>query len=158
MDPTNEDLPISIWKVMNPGTHAKIVQVLENDAKVRQVLAAFTQSPSGTTRDQAVDTIVRFTGNCIGQAAVQEAQGSSASDLALTPSDPNRSIYKVLPNGEGPIFTVIDADASARAALHAGNDDATVSLISRMTGRCVGQTLFSLALGLPSIVGKLLAL
>jgi hypothetical protein len=158
MDPNNEDQPISMWKVMNPGTHAKIVQVLENDATVKQALAAFAQSPSDQTRDQAVNTIVRFTGNCIGQAAIQEAQGSGASELNLTPNDPTRSIYRVLPGGENPIFTVIDADANARNALHTGNNDATVSLISRMTGRCVGQTLFGQAIGLPNIVGRLMAL
>jgi hypothetical protein len=158
LNPDSEDQPISIWKVMNHGTHARIVQVLETDADVQHVLAAFKQSPSGTTRDQAVNTIVRFTGNCIGQAAIQEAQGKGASALTLTPNDQSRSIYKVLPEGENPIFTVIDADSDARNALHAGNDDATVSLISRMTGRCVGQTLVGLGMGLPGVVARLTAL
>src|SRR5436305_1881432 len=100
LNPDNEDQPLSIWKVMNQGTHARIVKVLEADADVTGVLAAFRQSPSGTTRDKAVNTLVRYTGNCIGQAAIQEAQGKGASELTLTPSDPSRSIYKVLPDGE----------------------------------------------------------
>ena len=79
--------------------------------------------------------------------------------MALTPAEPSRSIYKVLqPGQEATISQVISTDAQARSALHAGNDDATVSLISRMTGRCVGQTFFGLGMGLPGIVGQLLKL
>ncbi len=137
LNPDSEDAPVAVWKVMKPGTHAAIVQALEADTTIKGVL------------------IVRFTGNCIGQAAVQELAGKDPGNLAFTPNDPTKSIYRVLPQGEEPIFTVIDADAQARNALHQGNNDATISLISRMTGRCVGQTLFGLGIGFFSAVGKL---
>jgi hypothetical protein len=140
---------------MTQGTHAQIVKVLEADADIQAALAAFKSGPSDTTRDKAIDTIVRYTGNCIGQAALQEAQGKGPGALSLTPKDASRSIYKALPTGEQPIFTAIDADASARDALHTGNDDTTVTLVSRMTGRCVGQSLFGLGIGLPAVLAKL---
>ncbi len=155
LNPDSEDAPVAVWKVMKPGTHAAIVQALEADTTIKGVLADFNNTPNAATRDKAVDTIVRFTGNCIGQAAVQELAGKDPGNLAFTPNDPTKSIYRVLPQGEEPIFTVIDADAQARNALHQGNNDATISLISRMTGRCVGQTLFGLGIGFFSAVGKL---
>jgi hypothetical protein len=155
LDPNNEDALISVWKVMKPGTHAQIVKVLEADADIKAALTAFKNSPSDATRDKAVDTTVRFTGNCIGQAALQELEDKDPAELALTPKDPAKSIYRVLTGGQKPIFTVINADANTRNALHGGNQDAIVSLISRMTGRCVGQTLFGQGIGFFAAVGKL---
>ena len=155
LEPDNENAPVAVWKVMKPGTHAAIVKALEADADISQVLQAFKNNPSSTTRDNAVTTLVRYTGNCIGQAALQEMQGKDPASLTFTPKDPTVSIYKVLQQGEEPIFTVIDADANTRNALHQGNNDATISLISRMTGRCVGQTLFQAGIGFFAAAGKL---
>src|SRR5437588_6851597 len=97
LEPGNEDRPFAMWKVMNHGTHAQIVKVLEADSQITTVLKAFKAGPSDATRDKAIDTIVRFTGNCIGQAAIQEAKGKKASELTLTPAADSQSIYKLLP-------------------------------------------------------------
>jgi hypothetical protein len=155
LNPEDENAPVAVWKIMKPGTHAAIVTALEADADIKGVLAAFKSNPNGATRDKAVDTIVRFTGNCIGQAALAEAQDKSPSSISFTPKDASRSIFKTLQDGEKPIFTAIDADAQTRNALHQGHDDVTISLISRMTGRCVGQTLFQSGIGFFAAVAKL---
>ena len=152
LNPDDENTPISIWKVMNAGTHAAIVKVLEKDADIAAVLKAFNATPNEAARDKAIDTMVRFTGNCLGQAALQEADGHGAGSLQFTPKDSTKSIFRALKDGERPIFTVIDADAQARNALHQGHNDVTISLISRMTGRCVGQSLFGAGISLLSAV------
>ena len=135
----NKETAKSIWKVLPGGTHAKIAAALAADDAVKAALAKVKAAPSDKkARTDLIDIVTRDTGNCIGQALVHQS---------LQPGDDQRSVFKVLkPGTEASIATAIGSDKDEQLGLKdpPASPDAKkgpVFAISRMTGRCVGESL-----------------
>ena len=136
----------STWSFLAPGTHGRIVSILDPDPKVKAALAAAIAKPTDKAlRTKLINVVARATGNCIGLAILHQK---------LDPNDDVRSVYKAMKAGvEADVVTAIDADTNEQLGLKdppASNDakKGPVFAISRMTGRCVGQEAGSDIIGL----------
>ncbi len=147
----------SLWRLLAPGTHARIASVLDADASVQADIRAKLAHPGDSAARAALFVLItRLTGNCVGQAILQEVQGKHAGDLSLTPGSDKESLFKALQTGtEADIATAIGGAAATHLALASGDHATIVRSISRMTGNCLGQAIVAQGASLPMLIGKL---
>src|SRR5205085_9268369 len=99
------------------------------------------------------------TGNCVGQAAVEEIRGAHSADLVLNPIDNTLSIFHVLHPGSAAAMTAAINSTDELPAIVATGDATTIVFrISRMVGRCIGQEIVAEAASLLTVTGRLQAL
>lgn len=148
---------LSIWSMMQAGTHKSIAAILaENDMVKAAAAPAVAPGAPPHAYAAAVDLITRATGNCVGQAAVQEIRGARSADLVLNPIDNTLSIYRALhPGTAAAITAAINASGGVAAIAAAGDAGTLVFQLSRMAGRCIGQEIIAEAASLLSITGRL---
>lgn len=129
-NPTDETT--SVWRLLSPGTHARIATALDSDQAVQAAIEAKLQDPNnGTKRQALIDLITRHTGSGIGQAAAKKPLATGDSTL---------SIFKILqPGTEAGITEAIGGSADAHDALATKDRFVIVRKISRMAGNCIGQ-------------------
>src|SRR5262249_45023453 len=134
--------------MMQGGTHAQIASVLDDDPMVKSALADLAASPGDAhARAALIDVLTRTTGNCVGQAAIQEVKHVKPDALTLKPEDHTVSIYKVLPPDTAKAISVtINGKADAQMVLASGDAPTIVRQISRMAGRCIGQAILAAGL------------
>lgn len=149
----------STWSYMNRGTHERIASILDHDIHVTSAMQNLLSNLNDIdVRTSLIDIIVRETGNCIGQAVIQELDRKHTAELKLDPSDGSKSMYCVMDaNTVADIVSCIKGNGDAQTVLGGGNPLAIVRSISRMTGRCIGQELDSAIDGLFAIVSKLIS-
>jgi hypothetical protein len=150
----------SVWSMMGRGTHGSVAEYLGDNNMVKTALQPVLADPSNAqARAALIDLLARATGNCVGQAVVQELRGAKPADLVLNPVDNTLSIYHVLHPGTAKGIATAINTSDATPGIIASQDATTVVFqISRMAGRCIGQEIIAEALSLVSIVGKLEAL
>jgi hypothetical protein len=148
---------LSIWSMMAGGTHRSIAEYLNDNSSVKQAVEPVAADPTDAHAVAAlVDLLTRATGNCIGQAVVQELRKTKPADLVLNPVDNTLSIYHALHPGTTAAITAAINTYSGLKDVVATKDAPTIVFqISRMVGRCVGQDIIAETIGLVGITGKL---
>ncbi len=127
----------SPWRFMHAGTHARIAAILDTDTEVGNNLnTACGPTGNAQARRRSIEMIVHRTGNLIGIAILRQM----GQNVEPRSTDEQFTVWKALKPGDEEMVTeTIDGDPLVHSYFATGDKPSVVRLISRFTGRAVGQ-------------------